>query len=75
MDTQILNNLANWMMIEKCKELGIDCSNTYVQRQMVAQRNRQRLYWLANYETKRPVMQIVFSKSQAPQYNYSREEL
>lgn len=68
MDTAILKNLANWLMLEKCKELAIDPSGSHVEHPRG--RNGERVYTLTSDSSDRPFMQVTFTKNSAPRFIY-----
>lgn len=68
MDATILKNLANWLMIEKCKETGIDPSGSHVEHPRG--RNGERVYTLVKTDSTRPFMQVTFHKNSAPSFIY-----
>lgn len=68
MNDAILKNLANWMMLEKCKEVEIDPSGSHVEHPRG--RNGERTYTLVKTDSDRPFMQVTFTKSNAPRFIY-----
>lgn len=69
MDAAILKNLANWMMLEKCHEINLNPSSSYVKRPQ-NQKQGERTYTLVKRDTNRPFMQVTFTKSNAPRFIY-----
>lgn len=66
MGPEILRNLANWMMIEKCKELDLDASDSRVQKAL----SKRGEWTYALVRGERPFMQVTFTKSNAPRFIY-----
>lgn len=62
----ILLNLANILMLEYCKQNNIDCSGTYPEKE-----GRGYKYNLIRETTGKPIVSIIFDKSNNPLY---REE-
>ena len=66
-DKAILKNLANWLMLEQCKKLDIDCSDTHVVETVAVR--RQRNYALVKNDTNYGIILVTFTKNNAPQFN------
>ena len=67
-DKKILHSLANWLMLEKCKEAGIDPSGSYTRHPRG--RKGERVYTLVKTDSDRPFMQVTFKKAHAPVFIY-----
>lgn len=61
--------LANWLMLEKCKEVDIDPSNSYV-RKPKQQKRGEHTYTLVKADSDRPFMQVTFTNNSAPRFIY-----
>lgn len=67
-DATILKSLANWLMLEKCKEVGIDPSGSYILNPR--RQNGERVYTLVKDGADRPFMQVTLKKAHAPIFIY-----
>lgn len=68
MDRDILFSLANWLMLQKCKEVEIDPSGSHCENPRG--RNGERVYTLVKDGSDRPFMQVTFRKAHAPIFIY-----
>lgn len=68
MDRQIMFSLANWLMLEKSKEVGIDPSGSHCKA--VRAKNGERVFTLVKTDSDRPFMQVTFKKAHAPIFIY-----
>jgi len=60
---QHLKNLAQILMLDKCKELGIDCSGSFVDKF-----NYGQTYTLRKHETNKLIILITLHQSARPTY-------
>lgn len=68
MEREILKNLANWLMLEKCKEVGIDPSGSYCDSPR--SNKGERTFTLVKTDSDRPFMQVTFGRRTAPRFIY-----
>lgn len=68
MDREIMFSLANWLMLQKCKEVEINPSGSHCQA--VRGRNGERVFTLVKTDSDRPFMQVTFKKAHAPIFIY-----
>lgn len=66
----VLRNLANFLLIEFCKEQGIDPSGSHVMKN-----GRGFVYSLVSTGTERPFVSVAFSKHSSPIYQKHFEEI
>ena len=60
---QHLINLAQILMLDKCKELNIDCSGS-----CTIKHPRKQEYTLKKQDADKPILMIIFHKSGVPIY-------
>lgn len=68
MESEILFSLANWFMLQKAKEAGIDPSGSHCEHPRG--RKGERVYTLVKDGSDRPFMQVTFKKAHAPIFIY-----
>jgi len=61
---EILLNLANIMLLDYCKTMKINPSNSFVRKE-----GRGFKYSICDYPTGKPFAQVTFNKSQVPTFN------
>lgn len=70
MNAEILKNLANWLMLEKCKEVGLNPSGTHVNYPPFQERGERTYCLWKDGSPDRPFMQVTFTKGNAPRFTY-----
>ena len=70
MNTDILKNLANWLMLEKCKEVGLDPSGTHINVPPYQKRGERTFALWQEGNSAKPLMQVTFTKRNAPRFIY-----
>lgn len=68
MNAEILRNLANWLMLEKCKEIGLDPSGSWVNQPPYGKRGERTFALWQEGNNDRPIMQVTFTKNNAPRF-------
>lgn len=60
---EVLENLANWLLVKFCEENSLDCSNTHI-----AKNGRGFKYSLVKNNTGQAFITISFTKHSSPTY-------
>lgn len=71
MDAEILFSLAHWLMLEKCRQVGIDPSGSHCEK--LPRRQGERAYRIVKDDTNRTFMQVTLRKAHGHPRHYQNE--